>query len=152
MNQQTWNQVAEVELIYKSKVKASERPQIRTSKDGADLLKHLWSEDKIDFVEQFKVLFLNKANRVLGIFEASSGGLTGTVADPRLIFIAALKANATAIIISHNHPSGNLKPSQADEQLTEKIKQAGKFLDINLLDHVIVTSEGYYSFSDEGLL
>ena len=152
MNHKAWNQVAEVELIYKSKVKASERPQVRTSKDGADLLKHFWSEDKIDFVEQFKVLFLNKANRVLGIFEVSSGGITGTVADPRLIFIAALKANATAIIISHNHPSGNLKPSQADEQLTEKIKQAGKFLDINLLDHVIITSEGYYSFSDEGLI
>ena len=152
MNQQTWNQVAEVELIYKTKIKASERPHIKSSKDAADLLKQIWSDDKIDFIEQFKVLFLNKANRVLGIFEASSGGITGTLADPRLIFIAALKANATAIIISHNHPSGNLKPSQADEQLTQKIKQAGKFLDINLLDHVIVTSEGYYSFSDEGLL
>jgi DNA repair protein RadC len=152
MNQQTWNQIAEVELIYKSKVKASERPQVRTSKDAADLLKHLWSEDKIDFVEQFKVLFLNRANKVLGIFEVSSGGVTGTVADPKLIFVAALKANACAIVISHNHPSGNLKPSQQDEQLTQKINQAGKFLDIKLLDHIIVTSEGYYSFADEGLI
>src|ERR1035437_5931225 len=152
MNQQTWNQVAEVELIYKSKVKASERPHIKTSKDAADLLKHLWSEDKIDFVEQFKVLFLNRANKVLGIFEASSGGVSGTVADPKLIFVAALKANACRIIISHNHPSGNLKPSQPDQELTQKIKQAGQFLDIKLLDHVIVTSEGYYSFADEGLI
>ena len=152
MNQQTWNQIAEVELIYKSKVKASERPQIKTSKDAADLLKHLWSEDKIDFVEQFKVLFLNRANKVLGIFEASSGGVTGTVADPKLIFVAALKANACSIIISHNHPSGNLKPSQPDQELTQKIKQAGQFLDIKLLDHIIVTSEGYYSFADEGLI
>jgi DNA repair protein RadC len=89
---------------------------------------------------------------VLGIFEVSSGGVTGTVADPKLIFVAALKANACAIVISHNHPSGNLKPSQQDEQLTQKINQAGKFLDIKLLDHIIVTSEGYYSFADEGLI
>ena len=146
------NQVAEVELIYKTKVKASERPFIKTSKDGYDLLLKTWDENKIDFVEQFKVLFLNRANRVLGIYEVSSGGITGTVADPRLIFVAALRANACSIMISHNHPSGNLKPSLPDEQLTQKIKQAGMFLDITLLDHIIVTTEGYYSFADEGLL
>ncbi len=145
-------QIAEVELIYKTKVKASERPYIKTSKDGYDLLLQAWDENKIDFVEQFKVLFLNRANRVLGIYEVSSGGISGTVADPRLIFAAALKANTCNIVISHNHPSGNLKPSQSDEQLTQKIKQAGMFLDINLLDHIIVTSEGYFSFADEGLL
>ncbi|HEY8689377.1 MAG TPA: JAB domain-containing protein [Chitinophagaceae bacterium] len=152
MNQPTWNQVSEIDLIYRSKVKASERPQIKTSKDAADLLRHLWSEDKIDFVEQFKVLFLNRANKVLGIFEVSTGGITGTVADPRLIFVAALKMNCTGILISHNHPSGNLKPSKPDEDLTLKIKQAGLFLDIKLLDHIIVTGEGYYSFADEGLI
>ncbi len=146
------NQIAEVELIYKTKVKASERPYIKTSKDGYDLLLKTWDENKIDFVEQFKVIFLNRANRVLGIYEVSSGGITGTVADPRLIFAAALKANACSIMISHNHPSGNLKPSQPDEQLTQKIKQGGQLLDIKLLDHVIVTSEGYFSFADEGLL
>ena len=149
---ESWNQIAEVELIYKTKIKASERPQVKTSKESADLLKQMWNENKIDFVEQFKVLFLNRANRVLGIIELSTGGVTGTVADPKLIFIAALKANACSIIISHNHPSGNLKPSQVDEQLTQKIKQAGQLLDIKLLDHIIVTSEGYYSFADEGLI
>ena len=152
LNQQSWNQIAEVELIYKSKVKTSERPQIKTSKDAADLLKHTWDENKIDFVEQFKVLFLNRANKVLGILEASSGGVSGTIADPKLVFVAALKANACNIIISHNHPSGNLKPSKADEDLTQKIKQAGQLLDIRLFDHIIVTSEGYYSFADEGLM
>jgi DNA repair protein RadC len=152
MNQQTWNQVAEVELIYRSKVKASQRPHIKTSKDAADLLKQLWNEDKIDLVEQFKVLFLNRANKVLGVFEASTGGVTGTVADPKLIFVAALKANACAIVISHNHPSGNLKPSKADEDLTQKIKCAAQFLDIKLLDHIILTSEAYYSFADEGMI
>jgi len=152
MNQPAWNQVSEIDLIYRSKVKASERPQIKTSKDAADLLRHLWSEDKIDFVEQFKVLFLNRANKVLGIFEVSTGGVTGTVADPRLIFVAALKMNCTGILVCHNHPSGNLKPSKPDEDLTQKIKQAGLFLDIKLLDHIIVTSEGYYSFANEGII
>ncbi len=152
MNLQLLNQIAEVELIYKTKIKTSERPQVKTSKDAADLLKHIWNENKIDFVEQFKVLFLNRANKVLGIFEVSSGGVTGTVADPKLVFVAALKANACSIIISHNHPSGNLKPSEPDERLTEKIKQAGQLLDIKLIDHIIVTSEGYYSFADEGLI
>lgn len=152
MNQQQWNQIAEVELIYRSKVKASERPHISTSKEAAQLLQKTWDQNKIDFVEQFKVLFLNRANKVLGILEVSSGGVTGTVADPKLIYVAALKANATAIIISHNHPSGNLKPSKADEELTQKIKYAGSFLDIRLLDHVIITSESYYSFADEGMI
>ncbi len=86
------------------------------------------------------------------MFEVSTGGVTGTVADPKLVFVAALKANACSIIISHNHPSGNLKPSQADEHLTQKIKLAGQFLDIKLIDHIIVSSEGYYSFADEGLI
>ncbi len=152
MNLQSLNQIAEVELIYKTKIKASERLQVKTSKDAADLLKQIWDENKIDFVEQFKVLFLNRANKVLGIFEVSSGGVTGTVADPKLVFVATLKANACSIIISHNHPSGNLKPSEPDERLTEKIKQAGQLLDIKLIDHIIVTSEGYYSFADEGLI
>jgi DNA repair protein RadC len=144
--------VAEVELIYKSKVKASERPLITTSKDAYKLLLQLWDENKIEFVEQFKVLFLNRANKVIGAYEVSTGGISGTVADPRLIFVAALKANCCAIVVSHNHPSGNLKPSRQDEELTQKIKQAGQLLDIRLLDHVIVTSEGYYSFADEGVL
>ncbi len=138
--------------LSRTKNKASQRPQVKTSKDAADLLKQIWDENKIGFVEQFKVLFLNRANKVLGIFEVSTGGVTGTVADPKLVFVAALKANACNIIISHNHPSGNLKPSLQDEQLTQKIKQAGQLLDIKLIDHIIVSSEGYYSFADEGLI
>jgi len=144
--------VAEVELVYRSKVKASERPKIVTSKDAYNVLLKSWDENKIELVEQFKVLFLNQANKVLGIFEVSTGGITGTVADPRVIFAAALKANCCAIIISHNHPSGNLKPSRQDEELTQKIKQGGQLLDIKLLDHIILTAEEYFSFGDEGLL
>lgn len=152
MNVSALTTVAEVELIYKSKVRSSDRPLITSSKNCYQLLLQTWDENKIDFVEQFKVLLLNRCNRVLGVLELSQGGITGTVADVRLIMTAALKANAVAVILSHNHPSGNLKPSQPDEQLTQKIKQAAMFLDIQVLDHVIVTSEGYYSFADEGLL
>jgi len=144
--------VAEVELTYKSKVKAADRPQINSSEDAYTILKEIWEEGKMDFVEQFKVLLLNRANRVLGFVNVSTGGVTGTVADPKVIFVAALKAHACALIIAHNHPSGNLKPSAADETLTQKIKSAGMFLDIRLLDHLVLSSEGYLSFADEGLL
>jgi DNA repair protein RadC len=152
MNVSALYEVAEVELIYKSKVKASNRPQITSSKEAYQVFLKAWDENKIEFVEQFKVLFLNKANKVLGIYDVSTGGVSGTVADPKVIFVAALKANCTGIIITHNHPSGNLKPSRQDEELTQKIKQAGQLLDIKLLDHIIVTTEGYYSFGDEGLV
>lgn len=144
--------VAEVELTYKTKVKASQRPQINCSGDAYGLFKQVWEEGKIELVEQFKVLLLNRANKVLGLVNVSSGGVSGTVADPKIIFVAALKANACALIICHNHPSGNLKPSWADEELTIKIKNAGSFLDIKLLDHLIICAEEYYSFADEGLL
>lgn len=152
LNAEALKTVAEVELIYKSKVKPSERPLANSSSKCYQLLLQTWDENKIDFVEQFKVLLLNRCNRVLGIYELSSGGITGTVADVRLVMTAALKANAVAIVLSHNHPSGNLKPSRQDEELTQKIKTAGMYLDIRVLDHIIVTSEGYYSFADEGVL
>jgi len=145
-------EVAEVELIYKSKVKASKRPKITSAKEAYQVLIKAWDENKIEFVEQFKVLFLNKANKILGIYDVSTGGISGTVADPRVIFAAALKANCCGIIISHNHPSGNIKPSRQDEELTQKIKQAGQLLEIKLLDHIIISNEGFYSFTDEGLL
>ena len=152
MNQPDWKRVAEIELVYKTKVKASERPRIRETRDAAKLLMSLWNDGKIDLVEQFKILLLNSANRVLGVVDISTGGVTGTIADPKLIFSAALKANACGIILSHNHPSGNIKPSQSDQQLTAKIREAAKYLDIKVLDHIIVTSEDFYSFADEGLL
>lgn len=147
-----WTRVAEVELVYKSKVKPSQRPQISKAEDTANVLRQVWDNGKIEMVEQFKVLLLNRGNKVLGVFEASSGGITGTIADPRLILAAAVKANAVAMILAHNHPSGNLKPSKADEELTKKIKYAAQYFDIRLMDHIILTSESYFSFADEGLL
>lgn len=147
-----WTKVAEVELVYKTKIKASERPKINSSKDTYELIRHLWDENKIDMLEEFKVLLLNRGNRIIGIYEVSSGGITGTVADPRLILAAALKSLSVGIVLCHNHPSGNLTPSRADEQLTRKIKEAAAYHDISVLDHIILTSEGYLSFADEGLL
>lgn len=145
-------QVAEIQLSYRSNVKPSLRPRITCSKDAFEVLKESWDDSKMELVEHFKVLLTNRANKVLGILEISTGGITGTVADPRLIFVAALKAGSIGIILAHNHPSGNLKPSQADIELTRKIKEGGKLLEIQLLDHIILTTEGYFSFSDEGLI
>lgn len=151
-NIQNWNQVAEIELIYKTKVKASERPYISSSKEVYQLVLQCWNPDTIEFFEQFKILLLNQSNKVLGIYEVSSGGISGTVVDIRLIFAAALKANAVSLIMVHNHPSGQIKPSEADKQITRKVREAGSILEIKLLDHLIITPETYYSFADEGAL
>jgi DNA repair protein RadC len=151
-NEKTLFEVAEIQLSYKSKVKPSLRPKIESSKDAYQVLKKYWDEDKIEFVEQFKVLLLNRANKVIGMYEVSTGTTTSTVYDPKLIFVAAIKANACGVIIAHNHPSGNLTPSQADIYLTKELKEGGKLLHIPLLDHIIITYEKYYSFADEGLL
>jgi DNA repair protein RadC len=151
-NQQEWYQIQEVELVYKSKIKASLRPVVTSAKQAYDVLWQTWDKNKVELQEQFKVLLINRGGKAVGIYELSTGGIAGTVADPRLIFMAALKANACSIILAHNHPSSNLKPSRADEELTRKIKEAGKFLEINVLDHIIVTEEGYYSFADEGVI
>ncbi len=145
-------EVAEIQLTYKTKVKPSQRPKITSAKEAYEILLYSWDKDKLEFVEQFKVLLLNRANKVLGIFEVSTGGVSGTVADPKLVFAAAIKANASAMILAHNHPSGQVKPSQADMNLTKKLVGGGKLLEIPVLDHIIDSSEKSYSFADEGLL
>lgn len=147
-----WYYVAELELVYKSKVKPSQRPQVSSSRDIYRLLIGLWNPDKIEMLEEFKVLFLNRANKVLGVMDIASGGITGCIADPRIVLAAAVKANAVNIVLAHNHPSGSIKPSRADEQLTQKIKEAARWMDIKVLDHLIITDGDYYSFADEGLL
>lgn len=102
--------------------------------------------------EEFWVLYLNNSNKVLSKSQQGKGGITGTVADVRLVFKLAFELGATSILLCHNHPSGNLKPSEADKTLTQKLKSAGKTLDIPVLDHVIITENGYYSFADEDIL
>lgn len=121
-------------------------------KQSSDIANYLQSALKDLSYEVFAVLFLNQANRVNHFEIISQGGITGTVADPRIILRKALEEEAVNIILCHNHPSGNLKPSRADEELTQKIKEAARFLDIKVLDHIIVSDQGYYSFADEGIL
>ncbi|HOZ78254.1 MAG TPA: DNA repair protein RadC [Ferruginibacter sp.] len=122
---------------------------ITTSKQIAEYLKTMIKDYSF---EVFAVIFLNQSNKVNHFEIISKGGITGTVADPRVILRKALDAEATSIILCHNHPSGSLKPSRADEDLTAKIKEAARYLDIRVLDHLIVSEQGYYSFADEGLL
>lgn len=126
-----------------------EKPVVRTSREVAEYLQALLKDYTY---EVFAVLFLNRANKINHFEIISRGGLTGTVADPKVILKKALEEDAVSIVLSHNHPSGNLKPSRADEDLTLKIKEAARYFDIKVLDHIIVSEEGFYSFSDEGLL
>ncbi|MFN0081672.1 MAG: DNA repair protein RadC [Ferruginibacter sp.] len=126
-----------------------QRTKVSSSKEIANYLRNIL-KDKSN--EVFAVLFLNQANKIKSFKIMSKGGITGTVADPRVILKQALDEGATSLILSHNHPSGNLQPSRADQELTNKIKQAASYFDIKILDHIIVSDEGHYSFSDEGLL
>lgn len=144
--------VSEVTLVYKSKVANTQRPRIIRSHEAVALFRTFWCNDTIELIEQFKIIYLNSSNRVLGIYNLSSGGINSTIADPKLIFCMAVKLCATAIVLCHNHPSGNLKPSPEDESLTANIKQIASCLDIRLQDHLIINSEGYFSFFDEDKL
>lgn len=143
--------VTEIEIRYKNKIKISERPKINGSRDAERILRPLFDEF-IEHREVMYALYLNRSNKVLGSYRVGVGGVSGVAVDPKLIFQAALKANASGIILAHNHPSGNRTPSHADLDLTTKVKQAGGFLDITLLDHIILLPDGYYSFADEGHL
>lgn len=142
----------EFKISLSHKNKQSELFPVSDSKDAAVVARKVFEADTIDWVETFIVIGLNRASKVIGFYKVSQGGVTGTVADPRVVLQFALLSNATALIIAHNHPSGGLKPSRADEELTQKIKGACQFFDIRLADHIILTSESYYSFNDEGLL
>jgi DNA repair protein RadC len=125
------------------------KPIVKGSKQIAEFIRSRLRDHQH---EVFGVVFLNRANRIRHHEVISMGGITGTVADPRVIFKKALSEDAVSLILFHNHPSGSLQPSQADEELTERLVSAGKLLDIRILDHIIVSGEGYFSFADEGLI
>lgn len=139
------------ELKIELKRDQIEKMIIRSSEDCVSFFRKIWDEG-MDVYESFFVIYLNRANQTIGWLKLSQGGLTGTVADPRLIFHKALNILATGMIIAHNHPSGNLQPSGADKALTKKINEIGKLFDIQLFDHIILTSDGFYSFVDDGEL
>lgn len=142
--------VAALELGRRRKEQdPGEKPKITSSKDAFDQLKG----DMMDLPnEEFWVLLLNRANRVTKKKRVSEGGVSGTVADPKIIYKMALEELASGIIVAHNHPSGNLQASQSDLDLTKKLKEAGKFLEIQLLDHIIIANQKYISFADEGMM
>ena len=141
---------AALELGRRSQASAAlNKPLVRSSRDIAEYLRAVLKDHTY---EVFAVIFLNRANKINHFEIISKGGLTGTIADPRVILKKALESGATSIVLCHNHPSGNLQPSIADEEITKKIKAAAVYFDIKVIDHIIVSEEGYYSFADEGNL
>lgn len=139
----------EITIKYKGS-KKTELTRINSSEDIYSILKEMFNAEIIDWQEQVILICLNQYNKVIGYYKVSVGGVQGTVCDPKIIFTVALNcAGTTSIILSHNHPSGNLNPSNADIEMTKKIKAGGLLLDIQLLDHIIYTEEGFYSMRDE---
>ena len=141
-----------ISVSFDKILKKSELMKISSADDAYQIFKRVFNADTFDWCEEVIMLCVNNSNKVVGFYKISSGGMTGTVIDVRMIFTTALQCLATGIIIAHNHPSGTLQPSEADKNITKKIKEAGKFLDINILDHLIITDESYFSFSNEGIL
>jgi len=145
-------QIPQVRLVYTFNETLSERKVVTRSEDAFDVFFQSWDKETIDHHESFKVLLLNRGNNVLGIASISEGGTAGTVVDIKIIFQYALLSHASSIILAHNHPSGNLKPSDADIEITKKIKEAGQLFTINVLDHLILVNSSYYSMQDNGLI
>lgn len=143
------SQIAEVQVKYKRKNMVGV-PKIVSSEDCESVLRPFFTD--MTYKEQFFILLLDRANNVLGVSKISEGGTSGTVVDAKIIFQTALISNASAFIMAHNHPSGQLKPSEADKILTEKIVKFGSFIDLKVLDHLIFTRDGYVSFADIGLI
>jgi DNA repair protein RadC len=142
--------VAEVKISYSTKIPPSQRRKITCSKDAADIFRQIFPG--IEHREYFYAVLLNRGNKVLGYYQISVGGISGTIVDIRLILQAAIKTNASGIILAHNHPSGTLEASDADLKITRKTKSACECMDISLLDHIIITADTYLAMSDEGLL
>lgn len=142
------NILNEIQVSYKTE--GSEKPVINNSSTAFKLFLNSWNRDNIELLEEFKVMFLNQANKVLGIYSLSKGGINQCTVDIRHIYSIALKVNASAIIVAHNHPSGNLKPSREDLKITSQIASAGEILNIKLLDHLIITEVDYFSIEESG--
>ncbi|MBO0340198.1 JAB domain-containing protein [Flagellimonas profundi] len=145
--------VNEIQISYREKLSTLKSLSITNSKEVGALLFNNWDGDTIGLHETFKILLLNRSNKVKGIYPLSHGGITGTLVDMRILFAIILKTLSVGIILAHNHPSGQLKASEQDRQLTKKIQQAALLFDVNVLDHIILAPDGrYYSFADNGLM
>lgn len=144
--------VAELTLSYRPTIKPNQRPKIKTPEQAHKIFLEHWNEDKIYLSEQFYMMLLNVRGNVLGIIELSSGGMSGTVVDLKMVFATALKACANSIIVAHNHPSGDIRPSEQDKAITNRIAEAGKILQVELSDHLIISPDNFFSFSKEELI
>jgi len=144
--------ISEISLTYKRKVRADDRPQVSCSKDAEKLFRENWNNLTINLFEEFKILLLDTNNKCMGIVTISQGGVSGTIVDAKLVFVSALKARACTLILGHNHPSGNLTPSNADISLTERLVKGAGYLGLKVLDHLILSDCDYNSFADNNLL
>ena len=144
------SQVSEIQVSYTPNLLVD--MSIKNSKKSFELMLNEWEQETLQMQEEVKILLLNRSNKVLGIYSLAKDGLTSCIVDVRIILSIALKTLATGIILVHNHPSGNLKPSKADLDITKKLKNSCDLLDISLLDHLIITKDNYFSFADEGLI
>jgi DNA repair protein RadC len=139
-------------MSFSHRVPTTDMFHISDPKDLSEIIRQCYDQSTISYQEEFLLFCLNRTNKIMGVFQISKGGMTGTVADPRIIIKAALDCAATAVVLSHNHPSGGLKPSIADEEITRKIKEACRCFDIQVMDHIIITEDGYFSFCEGGIL
>lgn len=145
------SKVNEIQVSYKERLNVCIK--INSSSDACNVIYDNWDKNTIGLYETFKIVLLNNSNKVKGICQLSTGGITGTLVDVRILFGIVLKSLSVGVILAHNHPSGNLKPSEADKNLTEKIKKAAAFFDVKILDHLIIIPNGeYYSFADNSIL
>lgn len=144
--------VSEIGIHYKYRTPYRDRIQVNKSSIAYEILKFAWDQNKIELLEQFKILLVDNRNSCIGIVDIASGSINACIVDPRLLFSAALKSKASGIILSHNHPSGNVLPSENDKKLTKKISQGGEILNIAILDHLIISPHNYYSFTDSGIM
>jgi DNA repair protein RadC len=143
--------VTEIEILYRNKVKTAERPRVTSPSEAYTVLMQAWDMNKIELVEQFNILLLDRNNRCLGFSNIATGGVSDCRVDPKIVFATALKARASGIIAAHNHPSGNTDPSDADILLTQKLSNGGKLLDIVVIDHLIVNPYSYSSLAEASL-
>ena len=144
------NAIGELKVSYKTY--ARPMGKIVSSRDSYEFLKAVWDEDLIEYQEQFCLLFLSRSNHIIAYNFVSTGGTASTIVDAKMVFQAALLCNAVSIILAHNHPSGNLSPSEGDKRMTQRVFRIGKDLDMPVLDHIIISKDGYYSFADEAML
>jgi len=141
--------IEEVKLTYRNKLKASDRPKIGCGEDAYKVFLQAWDLDQIDLLEECKAMFLDRSLRVMSLATISKGGFSGTVVDLKLIFSIALKRRANSLILAHNHPSGNLRPSRQDISLTRNLVAAGQIMQIEVQDHLIITRDGFYSIGPD---